>query len=57
MIPIGRSRCGFFASCAVVETASNPMYAKKMYAAPAPIPENPKGAKVAQLVPQFAVLM
>ena len=25
MIPIGRSRCGFFASCAVVETASNPM--------------------------------
>ena len=30
MIPMGRSRCGFFASWAVVETASNPMYAKKM---------------------------
>ena len=25
MMPIGRSRCGFFASWAVVETASNPM--------------------------------
>ena len=30
MMPIGKSRCGFLASCAVVETASNPMYAKKM---------------------------
>ena len=25
MMPMGKSRCGFFASCAVVETASNPM--------------------------------
>ena len=25
MIPIGKSRCGFFASCAVVETASKPI--------------------------------
>ena len=25
MMPIGRSRCGFFASSAVVETASKPM--------------------------------
>ena len=29
-MPIGMSRCGFFASCAAVETASKPMYAKKM---------------------------
>ena len=28
MMPMGKSRCGFFASWAVVETASNPMYAK-----------------------------
>ncbi len=41
MMPIGKSRCGFFASCAVVETASKPMYAKNMYAAPAPMPEKP----------------
>ena len=27
-MPIGMSRFGFFASCAAVETASNPMYAK-----------------------------
>ena len=25
MIPMGKSRCGFLASWAVVETASNPM--------------------------------
>ncbi len=25
IMPIGKSRCGFLASCAVVETASNPM--------------------------------
>ena len=56
MIPIGRSRCGFFASCAVVETASNPMYAKKMYAAPAPMPDKPYGAKLDQLMPQFPLL-
>ena len=30
MMPIGKSRCGFLASCAVVETASKPMYAKNM---------------------------
>ena len=24
-MPIGMSRCGFFASCAAVDTASNPM--------------------------------
>ncbi len=27
-MPIGMSREGFLASCAAVETASNPMYAK-----------------------------
>src|SRR5664279_5207876 len=26
MMPMGRSRCGFLASCAVVDTASNPIY-------------------------------
>ena len=34
-MPIGRSRWGFLASCAAVETASKPMYAKKMTPAPA----------------------
>ena len=53
MMPMGRSRCGFLASCAVVDTASNPIYAKKMYAAPAPIPEKPYGAKLCQSLPQF----
>ncbi len=38
MIPIGTSRCGFFASSDCVETASKPMYAKKIVAAPASIP-------------------
>ena len=31
-MPIGMSRCGFFASCAAVETASNPIYAKNITA-------------------------
>ena len=56
MMPMGKSRCGFLASCAVVVTASNPMYAKNMYAAPAPIPLNPMGAKECQSLPQFAKL-
>ncbi len=30
IMPIGKSRCGFLASCAVVETASKPMYAKNI---------------------------
>jgi hypothetical protein len=38
-MPIGISRLGFFASCAAVETASKPMYAKKTEAAPAAMPE------------------
>src|SRR5215470_16540890 len=33
--PIGRSRLGFFVSSVAVETQSNPMYEKKMMAAPA----------------------
>ncbi len=41
-MPIGRSRCGFFASCAAVETASNPMYAKNITAAPRSTPLHPK---------------
>src|SRR5438105_8219622 len=56
IIPIGKSRCGFFASCAVVETASNPIYAKNMYAAPAPMPEKPNGAKLCQSEPQLLEL-
>src|SRR5450631_4127366 len=40
-MPIGMSRCGFFASCAAVETASNPMYAKNTTPAPLRIPEKP----------------
>jgi len=44
MIPIGMSRCGFLHSSAAVETASNPMYAKKMSAAPVPMPVQPFGA-------------
>src|SRR2546422_1041648 len=41
MMPIGMSRCGFFASCAAVLTASNPMYAKKTIAAPVKTPLQP----------------
>ena len=40
MIPMGMSRPGFLHSSAHVETASKPMYAKKMIAAPAPMPAN-----------------
>src|SRR5712664_2090304 len=41
MMPIGMSRCGFFASCAAVLTASNPMYAKNTMPAPAMTPFQP----------------
>src|SRR2546429_4751389 len=41
MMPIGMSGCGFFASCAAVLTASNPMYAKKTMAAPVKTPLQP----------------
>src|SRR5262245_17847051 len=45
MIPVGISFWGFLASSEAVETASNPMYEKKMIAAPAPIPFIPLGEK------------
>ena len=48
MMPIGMSRPGFLHSSAHVETASKPMYAKKMIAAPAPIPGKPFGANGCQ---------
>ena len=46
MMPIGMSRCGFFASCAAVETASNPIYAKKMMPAACTTPLQPKWPNV-----------
>src|SRR6266403_508306 len=50
IIPIGKSRCGFFVSSAVVDTASNPMNAKNTMAAPLITPPNPLGMKGCQLV-------
>ena len=44
-MPIGISRCGFLASCAAVDTASNPIYAKKITAAPRATPDHPKVPK------------
>ena len=49
-MPMGRSRCGFFVSSAVVETASNPMKAKNTMAAPLITPVNPFGANGCQFV-------
>src|SRR5687768_11548480 len=45
MMPNGMSFAGFFVSSAAVDTASNPMYAKKMIAAAALTPLNPLGEK------------
>jgi len=45
MIPMGMSRCGFLASCAAVETASNPIYAKKMTPAARMMPLMPYSPK------------
>ena len=45
-MPNGMSRCGFFASCAVVDTASKPMYAKKMIAPPRITPLHPNSPNV-----------
>ena len=50
IIPIGKSRFGFFVSSAVVETASNPMKAKKTIAAPPITPPKPLGMNGCQLV-------
>src|SRR5678810_775039 len=41
-MPIGMSRCGFFASCAAVDTASKPMYEKNTIDAPRNTPPQPK---------------
>jgi len=46
MMPMGMSRWGFFASSEAVLTASNPMYEKKMIAAPMLTPLSPLGAKL-----------
>ena len=43
---MGRSRCGLRVSCAAVETASKPMYAKKTIVAPWRTPEMPYLPKV-----------
>src|SRR5688500_20088430 len=43
---MGMSRRGFRASCAAVETASNPMYAKKITAAPRMMPDRPNSPNV-----------
>ena len=45
MIPRGMSRCGLRASSEAVLTASNPIYEKKMMAAPTLMPLMPFGAK------------
>ena len=48
MMPIGRSRCGLRASSAAVETASKPIYAKKISDAPFITPLKPNGMKLSQ---------
>ena len=45
-MPIGISRFGFLVSCAAVETASKPMYAKKMTPAPRSTPDQPNAPNV-----------
>ena len=47
-IAIGKSLWGFFVSSAAVETASNPIYAKKIIKAPINIPGKPFGANGTQ---------
>ena len=44
-MPMGMSRFGFFDSCAAVDTASKPIYAKKITAAPRHTPDHPKCPK------------
>jgi hypothetical protein len=50
-IAIGRSRCGRFVSSLPVDTASKPMYAKKISAAADSIPLKPWGAKLEKWSP------
>jgi len=45
-MPMGMSRCGCLASCAAVDTASKPMYAKKMTPAPRNTPLQPNSRNV-----------
>jgi hypothetical protein len=45
MMAMGMSRCGFLASSAAVDTASNPTKARKTMAAAVITPPNPKGMK------------
>ena len=45
-IPKGKSFCGLRASCAATDTASKPMYAKKMTPAPAKMPLKPNSPNV-----------
>ena len=52
-IPIATSRLGFFASCAAVETASNPIYAKKIIPAALTTPAPAKITKVAGIFRQI----
>jgi hypothetical protein len=40
-MPIGMSRLGLTVSCAAVDTASNPMYAKNTTPAAPMMPQNP----------------
>ena len=47
-IAIGKSLCGFSVSSAVVEIASNPIYAKKIKNAPINTPSKPFGANGTQ---------
>ncbi|MNR53830.1 hypothetical protein D3C85_1739060 [compost metagenome] len=49
IMPMGRSRAGFFTSSAAEETASKPIKAKKTKAEAFKIPWPPKGAKGCQL--------
>src|SRR5690242_20771844 len=44
-MPNGKSFCGFLDSCAAVETASNPIYAKNTTLAPRMIPDQPYSPK------------
>src|ERR1700727_848185 len=44
-MPIGMSRCGCFASCAQVDTASNPIKAKNTTDAPPDTPLPPTGLR------------
>ena len=59
-MPRGMSRCGSRASWAAVDTASKPMYAKKITAAPRSTPDQPNRPNPPALggmnePPQFAV--